>query len=159
MWLLIILTCLCALLLWLLLSPVVLAIDSRIPVAEIKWTGIGSGNIRFNGEWWLHIQVLFYHKNICLSATKKAREKKASKKIVQRKPLPLSRLMAMLRTFRVSSWQIAIDTGDPVRMAQLYPLNFLPGLEGHTRINFNNENYVQVRIKNRPVRLLIAYIK
>ncbi len=65
----------------------------------------------------------------------------------------------VLATFRVEQWQLAIDTGDYVLNAQLYPVNFLPRCYGHLQINFTGENYGYIRIRNRPWQLLYAYLR
>jgi len=65
----------------------------------------------------------------------------------------------MLRTCRVEEWQLAIDTGDYALNAQIYPLNFVPALHHHLGINFNNKNYLYMKIRNSPVRILYAYLR
>ncbi len=71
----------------------------------------------------------------------------------------LKKMIRVMRTFRVIEWQLSVDTGDYIRNAWLYPLNFLPYGHGHLYINFREENYFFTRIRNRPWKMLVAYLR
>lgn len=66
----------------------------------------------------------------------------------------------VIKTFRVQKLEIALDTGDPVKTAKIYPLNFYPYPPGkQINVNFTGENYVFLRITNRPWRILVAWFR
>ncbi|MFI5133127.1 MAG: hypothetical protein ACHQEB_02270 [Chitinophagales bacterium] len=146
-----------------LISPILIQIDTRIPKAELRWVSIGKILLWHEEEWWLSFQVFFFRKKIRLAAiktttTKIGKEpgkKKRKLKMIQL----LKKMIRVMKTFRVIEWQLGIDTGDYVRNAWLYPLNFLPDSRGHMQINFRDENYFFIRIKNHPWKILYAYLR
>jgi len=149
--------------LWLLISPLSVEIDTRIPEAKFRWTSIGGATIWYNGEWLLDFWVFFYHKTIHFSEIngkphKKRLPQKKSKKNVRFNRM-LKKIIAVAKTFRVKEWQLAIDTGNYIYNGKLYPLNFLPHLSQHVRINFTDENYLVLRISNRPWKILYAFLR
>lgn len=154
-------------LLWLLFAPVVLEADTRVPYVLLRWTGIGQATILYDEEWKLKWRLFFFGKTVDLKDIARTKKKKAidkPRKVVKKKKktAPGKMLMKMIRvikTFRVHSWQWALDTGDNTLNAQLYPVNFLPGCRGHMLVNFTGENYLQFRISNRPWRVLWAWMK
>jgi hypothetical protein len=161
-WLLGILLFICLLLLWFLVSPLILEIDSRKPAAMLKWVSIGKAMTWYDDEWWLSFRILFFQKKMRLSSIKGKQKKVAAppvKKTKRRTRPPFRKILNVIRTFRVEEWRLAIDTGDYPRNAQIYPLNFLPKLRDHLRVNFNDENYLYVRIRNRPFKILYAYLR
>ena len=161
---LIILLALLSFIAWLLITPLVFEVDTRIPCAGLKWRGIGSVGIWYENEWWLTIRVFFYRRTIRLSEImtnsgkiKEDAEKKTEKRRIKTRRL-LMKLLRAIRTFRVTKWELTIDTGDNVLNAQLYPLNYLPCTFKHLEINFRNENYLFAKISNRPWRILRVLI-
>jgi hypothetical protein len=82
----------------------------------------------------------------------------ASKKKIKISQM-LKKLTRVIKTFRVTEWQLAIDTGDSTRNAQLYPLNYLPYTFEHLHINFRDENYLLLEIRNSPWKILYAFLR
>lgn len=150
---------------WLLISPFRMIVDTRIPMTELRWVSIGRVRIWYEGEWWLSMQILFFQKTMRLSEIK-AKPKKIKNAKAKEKPgkkMKISRMLMkgirVIKTFRVNEWQLAIDTGDHTRNAQLYPLNFLPYAFKHLHINFRDENYLVLKIRNRPWKILYALLR
>ena len=71
----------------------------------------------------------------------------------------LKKMPRVAKTFRVSEFRLAIDTGDYIRNAQLYPLNFLPHGYQHLFVNFNDENFLVLKIINRPWKILYGFLR
>jgi len=164
-WLIIVLFSLIALLYGLLISSVELEVDSRIPFVRLRWYCIGQAVIWYDNEWWLSMRIVFYKKTICFSELK-SKPKKINDAATKKKPKRSMKIRRMLRkmvrvvkTFRVTEWQLAFDSGDHTRNAQLYPLNFLPTTFKHLHINFRNENYLVLKIKTRPWKIVYAYLR
>ena len=149
--------------LWLLVAPLLIEIDTRVPRAKMKWQSIGSGTAFYNGEWWLTFRIFFYHKTIRFSEIASKPHKKRIAKKRTKKPLPASRALkkiaAVLRTFHIKEWQLAIDSDNYVLNAKLYPLNYLPHTAEHIHINFTDENYLVLKLSNRPWKILYAFIR
>ena len=62
------------------------------------------------------------------------------------------------KTCHVRAWRISIDTGDYVYNAWLYPLNHFIGTE-HCHINFHEENYLVLELRNNLARMLYVWVR
>lgn len=151
---------------WILLSPMEFKIDTRVPIIMIRWKAIGSAVLLFeNEEWWLKIRVLFFSKKWNLiqmffsGKKKRAKINKKRRKENVRKKKTIFRILKVLKTFRIVEWEIAYSTEDNVKNAYWYWLNFFPLTRQHVHINFIDENYLIVVIKNKIGRMLYAFIK
>ena len=71
----------------------------------------------------------------------------------------LKKLIRVLKTFRVTEWQLAVDTGDHTVNAQWYPMNFLPYTYKNLHINFIDENYLVLKMRNRPWKIVFALLR
>ena len=164
-WIIVILLLLILLLSWLLLSSLNIELDSRIPRAGIKWGTIGNARIWYEEGWRMHVHVPFYQKTFNLAEIKRKPRKiipeDAGNKEKKRRNLRrmIKMIIPMAKTFRITEWKLALDTGDYSLNAPLYPLNFLPFASNHVLINFQNENYVVLKVRNRPLKILIVFLK
>jgi hypothetical protein len=150
---------------WLLLSPIELFIDTKVSELYVRWIGIGRAMIVYEKEdWWLKVQFSLFKKKWSLiemvtKSTKKGKKAKPTRKKTIKKKNWLPKILNMLKTFRITKWQIAIDSGNNVINAWMYPLNFFPYTYQHLFVNFNEENYLALIIRNVPLRMLYAWIK
>lgn len=142
--------------------------DTRVPVLKFRWPPFGDGAIFFDGEWKLRFKILVISKIINLEdgslGRKSKTQKRPKEKVSKRGPeITFRRLILLvvriLRTTKVHNCRLALDTGDFVRNAQLYPLITLPGAKGHLHINFHGENYFYFSLSNRPWNILYAWFK
>jgi hypothetical protein len=147
---------------WLLLAPLQLQIDTRIPEISLRWITVGKAIIGYEqGKWYLKISALFLFKRwevekLIFKSKKKAPRVKSKKKATHYNWL--KKFANVVKTFRVTGWQLAMDTGDAAKNAWLYPLNFYPGTRHHLYINFLDENYFLLEIRNSPWRVIKAFI-
>lgn len=148
------------LLCWIIFSPIIIQVDTRVPKAELRWISIGKVVFWYEAEWWLSFRILFFRKKIRLASItvspkkiEKKRRQKTSKISLLRK------MLKMLRAFRIQEWQLSIDTGNYLYNAWLYPVNFLPYSYGHLHINFNNENYFFIKVRSSPWKMIYAYLR
>jgi len=152
------------LLLWIFFSPFVFEIDTRIPHAGLQWHSIGNVWVWYDEEWWLSFRILIFNKKMRLSEFKTGNKlieplpEKKEKKEFRRIP-PLHKIIRVISSFRVKEWQVGIDTGDYTNNAKLYPLNFLPDTFRHVEVNFRDDNFLFIKIKNRPWRILYAFLR
>ncbi|MEP7106658.1 MAG: hypothetical protein ABI760_01725 [Ferruginibacter sp.] len=161
-WLIAIILFIVLLLYWLMISPLVLEIDSRIPGANLSWGSIGKAVILYDDEWWVKIQILLFKMKIRLSdikATQKIITQKKTKIRKGKKWRLIKKMAGIIRTFQVVEWQLAFDSGDYALNSQLYPLNFFPYCYSHLDINFKDENYLYLRIINIPWKLVVALFR
>jgi len=164
LWLIIILGSLCLFLFWLLVSPVELEIDTVKAYAVFRWSGIGSAFVWYDNEWWFSMQLFFFHKTMPFSKIIKNRPNKVtatSKKTPQRSKAKgiLKKITRVIGTLQITEWQLAIDSGRFDVNARLYPLNFLSSNSGHLFINFKGDNFLKVKIKGQPLKIVYALIK
>jgi hypothetical protein len=144
----------------LLLSPIILSIDTRIPEIKFSWKGIGNAAINYKEEkFLLRFRIFFYAKEIQLRRIKGTKKKQAKSKRKKRNSLKMFRkILGVFKTFRVPVWRISIDTGDYVYNAWLYPLNYFIGTE-HCNINFHEENYMVLELRNNLAQMLYAWFR
>lgn len=151
------------LLAWIVISPLAIEIDTRMPRAQLEWKSIGRVQIWHTDEWWLSIRILFYRKTIRCADIKNKSRKRTEMKPRSPRTISIRKLLPgfarAISTFKVEEWQMAIDTGNPVTNAQLYPINFLPPMYHHLNINFNNENYLFLKISHRPWKIILAFFR
>ena len=148
----------------LLLSLLVIEIDTRVPGASMRWGALAKASIWYDDEWRMYIQVLFYRKTIGLARIKSkpvnkkppAAKKKSKKRTTKRF---LTQIWRVLKTFRVTAFTLAIDTGDHVCNAQLFPLHVFPATRKHVFINFTGDNFLILKMNNRPWKILYAFFK
>ena len=159
----IILFLLISILAWILLSPLELKIDTRVPVIIIQWKSIGRASVGYEkDEWWLNIHILFFNKNWSLMQmifADKKNTKKVEKIQSQRRKSSskwIGKILRIIKTFKIKQLQIAIGSSDNTINAKLYPLNFLPLTRQYIYINFIEENYLLLTIKNQPFRIIYA---
>jgi len=153
------------LLVGILLLPLEFKIDTRVPVIMMRWKAIGSAALLFeNEEWWLKIQVLFFSKKwnliqLFFAGKKKLARIKNRRKKNARKNKTVFRILKVLKTFRIVQWEIAFSAEDNVKNAYWYWLNFFPLTRRHIHVNFIDENYLVLVIKNKIGRVVYAFIK
>lgn len=159
-WILTIVILLFLLLCWMLVSPLVLELDSSTSSAKFTWPGIGKACLWYDGQWRIVFHIFFFRKKLNLSEHKK-QEDKPVKKIKQKTKsrVPFHRMVNCFRSFRIVEWKLAIDTGDYALNARLYPLNFLPRLRHHLDVNFAEKNYFYMKIRNYPWRMIYAFLR
>jgi hypothetical protein len=151
---------------WLFLTPLELRVDTRTPQASLQWFSMGKAIVIYENEkWWLKMRVLFFYKQwdleklIFPDKKKKKRITRIQKKRKRGKIKWLRKFATLLRTFRVTKWQIALDTGDNIKTAWLYPLNFFSYTRQHLYINFNDENYLVLNVRNAPWKIVYAFLR
>ena len=164
-WLIVISGSICFLFCWLLVSPVELEIDTVSAKAEFRWLSVGAIRVWYEDEWWLSMRVFFFRKIIPFSKIKKEPKKVTTASVNGRQKRKLKtkwilkKIIHVTSTLQVTEWQLAVDTGEYAWNARLYPLNFLLYTFGHLHINFRGENFLVVKIKGRPLKILYAFLR
>src|SRR6476661_863164 len=86
----------------LMLTPIVLYIDTRVPEIKFAWKGIGNAAINYKDEeWLLRFSILFYNKEIQLRSAK-GRKKKQEKTKRKKRNLQkmIQKFLAVGKTFQ-----------------------------------------------------------
>lgn len=149
---------------WLFFAPLEFQIDTRVPHASVRWISIGNAIVEYeNGKWVLKLRVLLFYGQWELgkigSARKKKQEKKFKPKKRRVKTKSITKLFNLLRTFRITHWEMAIDTGDVIKNAWLYSLNFYWPVHRHLFINFSDDNYLFLEARSSPWKMVYAFIR
>lgn len=86
---------------------------------------------------------------------KKKKEQKSSHKQL----LSFTKIIRILKSFKVKKLLLKIDTGDPILNAKLYPIFSLLNYSiGNFSVNFKNKNRLALHIENRPIYLIKSFI-
>lgn len=170
MWVLAILLLLTALVLYLMLAPIVLEVDTVTDTYQVRYHKL----LRVHVLWQekgptLSIHVFRWQKQIELLKSKPKVDIQKAEVDDRTKPkkkgsgfkLGKRTMLQLIGSCRVSRWYVSFDTGDMVLNGQLYPLVYLAGqqLGKPTTINFWGENVVQVSISNNLGRLGRIFIQ
>lgn len=152
------------LLMWFFFSPIELSIDTRFPIATVRWRTIGNVSIQFyDGEFWLKGRIFFVRwkwriKDFQSRPKKQLAKKKRTGKTNFLKVL--SRMWRMVQTFHVKEYEVAISPQDYCIAGKLYPLNYLPASRlQNVFINFYGANYFMVKVVSAPWRMMYAFIR
>jgi hypothetical protein len=160
LWLIIVLI-VSLLIFWLLTLSIVLEIDTKLPRATLRCGSFVRIAICYEAEWWVIAQIFFYTKRIRLAAMKRNHKKVKSQQLgieKKKRTASLTKMIRVIGSFRVEDWQLALDTGDYCLNGKLYPLHFMPNCYKHVYINFADDNFIYLRIKNQPWRILYALL-
>lgn len=151
---------------WILLAPLELKIDTRVPLIMARWKSIGTATLVYEDEeWWLKIQVLFFAKKwnlvqmIFTDREKKKKMVRSSRRKSKRKHMPILKFFKILKTFKMVQWKMVVSADDNTENARWYWLNFFPLTKQYVRINFTEENYLLLVIKNKVWRIAYAFLK
>jgi len=162
--LLVILLLLLLFLCWLLFSTIECSIDTRIPQLIIRWRTIGGAMLVFeNDAYIIRVKVPFFKKEwnlekLLFQKRKPVIAQKKKKNNAAKRP-PFSKIIKVIQSFHVTQWELAYCSEDFIKDAWLYAINFLPHTRQHVRINFTSENFLLLKIRNAPWRIMYAWIR
>ena len=157
-----------ALLLYFILAPFFIEIDSTRSLLRLRFHYLASAAITANKDSiFLRFRIAFLHKNIDLLKAHSNRKSTSiavktnttrTKKVV----VPSAKqVISVLRSFRVQRCHISIDTGsmplNGVSYPGLYCLSMMTGK--HIMINFTGENIVILKIRNNIGNMLWAFLR
>jgi hypothetical protein len=158
-------------LVWLLVAPIELIINSKTGEYSIMWKGIaGVRLVPIPGNLLLRFNILLWRKEIDpieeLARPKekpKSPKKKKKKKSRSNKWLSFQKIkrkgVRLLKSFRVKALRLNLDTGDFVYNSYLYPVfYFLDRGKRRISINYEGESEVLFIAENRLYRMLIAVL-
>ncbi len=162
----IIITCLFVLiigaLLWLLLAPLVLTIDSSQHLYQFKLGRLVRVKLETDDNHILiRCTIGFWQRKWDLlqfftTPKKQAVDKDTAKKRrTKRQPFSFKRLLQLLKSFRIKTCRINIDTGDYCVNGLLYPVTVWTHRSGnYLRINFEGKTEINLVITNRLYRII-----
>lgn len=151
-------------LIYLLVMPIVLLIDTTTNEYYVQIKGLAKASLESHEEELLRVKLkvfflkfYFYPlKNISLKRKIKGtpgKVKRTNKKFSHKTGLRL------LKSFRIKRLFVDIDTGDCITNAKLYPVAaFLKYYAVNINVNFEGRNQLVLCIQNRPIYILKSLI-
>lgn len=155
-----------AVLLW---APLVLEFDTRRSVYRLDWWYLLRAWVEpAENDIFIHGQVLFFRRRWSLiELLARRREHKDETKKPKRKKksgrFGWKNVKRLMKTFSVDRFDIAVDTGDVVLNAMLFPIAEVLHYVLNVRhkgfhINFIGDNHLDLKISNRAGRLAWAFV-
>lgn len=151
-------------LLWVLLAPLSLRIDTYLNEYQIKWRGIGKVEVLFIPEdVVLHLRIGPYRKDFyALHLIEKEGGKKAPKKAPASEKkrghkISFHMIRRILKSFTIKEFQLEIDTDNYVWNAWLFPLLYaIKPLRHRVSVNFQGRNGIRLFIENKVWKIAWA---
>lgn len=156
---------------YLLFVPLVLYIDTDQRVGYLQVKGIARASFEADEKELIRIRLdaLFTHfyfyplRKIFESKGKKKHKEKRQKKGSGKSTADWIRIgktgKRLLRSFQVRKFRVAIDTGDCIQNARLYPVAaFVDRYLFDFQVNYQDRNYLGIHLVNRPIHILKAFI-
>ncbi len=159
-------------LIYLLFAPLILYINTDEQAYYVQMKGLAKASIEGDKKEFLRIRLdtLFSHFYFYPLRKKKSKkelkEKKDSgrnkrwSKIDQDKLIRYGKIgKGLLRSFELKRLEVAVDTGDCIQNAKLYPVfAFLNFYAGDFSVNFQDRNRVVLYLQNRAVNIIKVFI-
>lgn len=167
MWWLILPALLIAVFLFILFAPIVIDVDSEQGVIGIRFSRLAEANLCLNETVQVaRVRIAWWKKEYDLtrlpvsSKPKVKREVPAKRKRMQVRTL-LRKIKGVLRSFRLNTCTVSIDTGDMPMNGILFPFFYLLRLRTgkDISISFTGETVVVLQAENSIARMLWAYVK
>lgn len=147
-------------LLW---TPVIIQVDTDLNKYDVSLFGIVKAWLSVEeDELKTHVWILGYHRKSSpkFLIAEKTEEDKRKKKRKNVPKLRLGRTFNAIRSFKVKTFEVSLDTDDYVLNAKLVPVSWLIRLLGvNVTINFQGNSYCRLEIRNNLWRMTSAYLK
>lgn len=157
------------LIVYLLLAPVIVWIDTLSNEYYVRIPGVVKMAVESHEKELIRLQLRVFFLNFYFYPLKWKKKKKKKDEIKEFKPkkdkkkkkkrMSLGKMVRLMRTFRVQRFYLNIDTGDYALNAKLYPVFYLLNqTKGHFAVNFEDRNQLSLVIVNRPIRIVKSFI-
>ncbi len=156
--LLIIVGLLLALMLWLLLAPLIIRVDTARHDYSLSWRGIGRVSVvLLNDELALRVRIFFWRMHFfpLRKPDKPDKPTSAKKRTGIQRRFTWLKAKRLLQSFRIQRFKVELDTDDYALNAQLYPLLYwVSGPSRDLSVNFSGRNRLLLQIENRLFRIV-----
>lgn len=162
----IIILVLLSLLLWVILAPILLNIDTKNHKYQLSLFRMISVDFRrMDTDLFVHMHNMLFSKTFkidVLEQITRRRAKKIQPQVKSKKnrfSLSGRKMWRLFRTFKVRNLKLRIDTGDYYYNGLLYPIRFLiNGRNRDVQFVFGGDNELVLVVENRLIRMLRAII-
>jgi len=148
----------------LLLIPIVLCIDTNTNQYYIQLQGLAKASIEAHEKEIVRIKLNIFFSKYYFYPLKnlgsdKPKKIEGNKKEKEKKGIGFVQSIRILKAFKVKRLLLNIDTGDCILNAKLYPVFALLNFSvGTFRVNFNNQNSMELRMLSRPIYIIKSFI-
>lgn len=155
---------------YLVTAPFVVEIDSVRELYQLRMHRLASARLHLReSSLMLNMNIAGWKKEVDLLQQKQkgkmdsaeTTRKRTEKSRKRKSKMSMKKIWAVLRTFRVRTFFVNVDTGDMPTNGILFPV--LYGLSVWSRrefhINFVNQNVIRLEVRNSVARVLWAYLK
>jgi hypothetical protein len=151
-------------LIYLLLAPFYIEVNSLTNLYRIKFHRLMSLSIKNSNDIIeFEMKLFFWTKKINFSEAKlvEHKELKSKNNNPPKKTLEWNKVKNVLKSFKLNTCDINIDMGNMQLNGILYPFVYFMSIHYKKQIalNFNGQNYVILEIENNLARIIRAYIK
>lgn len=149
---------------YLLFAPIHIQLDSQKGIAEIRFHRLASAILRAGDSLVLEINIAWWHRCVDIlqsgSREKKENVKKVHTGSQKKNKLPVQKLLAIARSFRIHRFIVHINTGDMASNGVLFPLFFWLGCKTRKDISitFNEATHIEIHTSNTLARMIRAYL-
>jgi hypothetical protein len=162
-WLLFPFSVLLILLMYILLAPIYIDIDSTKGLYRIRFHLIASVAASFGDKTLLTIKLLGWKKRIDLSDPVLYKQEKHSgpgKPVSKKYGIKLSNILSVLKSFKIKTCDISFDSYNMQLNGILFPLFYFGGcyFKKSIRISFTGENHIILQMQNKLGRMAAAYL-
>jgi hypothetical protein len=150
--------------LWVILAPVELVVDTRVPVVQVRLVSIGIVSVLFRqDEFWLNVKIFFMRFNWRIEDfTKKKKAplpKRARKKKINSGKV-FGKMLRVLKGFRVKQFELRLNPSDYTVTGRLYPLNFIPLPAPYKlSVSLSEDAYLRMKITTAPWKIAYALVR
>jgi hypothetical protein len=148
---------------YILLAPFYLELDSSRGIFRFRFHRLASARLYIKESSLLvDLKIFLWIKTIDLLAPRKEKKKKVikKKKKKKRRMIPFRKIWAVVKSFKVNTCTLNIDTGNMPLNGILYPAFLWVSVKTgkHLMINFRDENEIIFETKNNIAHMLWAFI-
>ena len=147
---------------YILLVPIVLFIDTNTNQYFIKLKGLAKASIEQHKVEILRIKLTVLYLNFYfypLQYLRIKKKKETAAKHTKNRKIGFKKMMCILKSFKVKKLLLNIDTGNCILNAKLYPFFlFLNYYIGYFSINFEGRNRLVLEVENRPIAIIKSII-
>jgi len=153
------------LLTYLLLVPIKGFINTQTNQYYLQIVGLAKASVESDEKQWIRMRlnVLFFRFTFypikTMVSKKEMSSKDKPKKKKTRRRMDYKTFIRIIKSFTVEKFYLNIDTGNCIYNASLYPLFAILNYRmGGFHINFLGNNQLHLVVKNRPIRIIRAFI-
>jgi len=149
------------LVMYVLLAPIALYINTTKNEYYIKLPGLAKASIEEHKKELLRIKLKVLFLNFYFYPLRKNSDgkKQIEKRRTRSRKIGIQTGLRVLKSFKIKRLYLDIDTGDSIANAKLFPLfAFINYKIGNFNINFEGENQMTLYIQNRPIRIIKSFI-